>query len=121
MVLCTVADGGAAVVAAGPIAAAAERLCSGGCRDHRAEVDYPPTRLLPGRPLGAAVATGVIWGIWHYPILLMGYNFPVHRLAGPGVFTVSTVMLSIIFGWLLDRSGSIWAPSLGHAALNTVG
>src|SRR5439155_3884462 len=50
---------------------------------------YLQMRLLPGRPLGAAVATGVIWGIWHYPILLMGYNFPVHRLAGLGVFTVS--------------------------------
>jgi hypothetical protein len=24
-------------------------------------------------------------------------------------------------GWLLERSGSIWAPSLGHASLNAVG
>jgi membrane protease YdiL (CAAX protease family) len=82
---------------------------------------YLQVRLLPGRPLSAAVITGVIWGIWHYPIILMGYNFPIHRVAGLGVFTVSTVLISVILGWLLDRSGSVWVPSLGHAALNAIG
>jgi membrane protease YdiL (CAAX protease family) len=82
---------------------------------------YLQPRLFPGRPLAAAMATGVIWGIWHYPILLMAYNFPEQRLAGLIVFPISMVLLSVIFGWLLDRSGSIWAPSLAHAALNSIG
>ncbi len=34
---------------------------------------------------------------------------------------VSTVLLSIIFGWLVLRTGSVWAPSLAHAATNVVG
>jgi membrane protease YdiL (CAAX protease family) len=82
---------------------------------------YLQPRLFPGRPLAAAMATGVIWGIWHYPILLMAYNFPEQRLAGLIVFPISMVLLSVIFGWLLDRSGSTWAPSLAHAALNSIG
>ena len=82
---------------------------------------YLQLRLFPGRPLRAAVATGVIWGLWHLPINLRGYNFPGQPLLGMLVFTVGTVLLSIIFGWLRQRTGSIWAPSLGHAATNAVG
>ncbi len=78
-------------------------------------------RLFPGKPLVAAVATGVIWGIWHLPINIRGYNFPGFPVLGMIVFTVSTVLLSIIFGWLRERTGSIWAPSLAHAATNAVG
>ncbi|HUX12355.1 MAG TPA: CPBP family intramembrane glutamic endopeptidase [Spirochaetia bacterium] len=82
---------------------------------------YLQLRLFPGRPLLSAVATGLIWGLWHLPINIRGYNFPGFPLRGMIVFTVSTVLLSIIFGWLRARSGSIWAPSLAHAATNAVG
>jgi hypothetical protein len=34
---------------------------------------------------------------------------------------VSTILLSIIFGWLRLRTGSVWAPSLAHAATNAIG
>ncbi|MCJ7513436.1 MAG: CPBP family intramembrane metalloprotease [Anaerolineales bacterium] len=82
---------------------------------------YLQLRLYPGKPLRAAAATGVIWGLWHLPINLRGYNFAGQPLAGMMVFTVSTVLLSIIFGWLQQRTGSVWAPSLAHAATNAVG
>ena len=83
---------------------------------------YLQIRLLASRPLLAAVATGLIWGAWHYPLMVFaGYNFPDDRLAGLVVFPVSAVLLSIIFGWLMLRTGSVWAPSLAHAATNVVG
>lgn len=82
---------------------------------------YLQIRLFSERPLLAAVTTGVIWGIWHYPINLRGYNFPEHPILGLLVFPVSTVMLSIIFGWLRLRSGSIWTACLAHAATNSIG
>jgi membrane protease YdiL (CAAX protease family) len=79
-------------------------------------------RLLADRPLLAAVATGLIWGAWHYPLMLFaGYNFPDDPLLGLVVFPVSTVLLSIVFGWLMLRTGSVWAPSLAHSATNVVG
>ena len=37
------------------------------------------------------------------------------------VFTVSAIMLSIIFGWLRIKTGSIWSASLGHSATNAIG
>jgi membrane protease YdiL (CAAX protease family) len=82
---------------------------------------YLQIRLFSSRPLLAAVIAGIIWGIWHYPINIRGYNFPEHPILGLLVFPVSTVMLSIIFGWLRLRTASIWAPSLAHAATNSVG
>jgi membrane protease YdiL (CAAX protease family) len=82
---------------------------------------YLQQRLFPGRPLAAAAVTGVIWGVWHYPVLLMGYQFPEHRIAGLVVFPVSAVLASVIYGWLLARSGSIWVPSLAHASMNLIG
>lgn len=72
-------------------------------------------------PALAAVACGLIWGVWHYPLILAGYQYPDDRLAGLLVFPVSTVFLSILFGWLQARTGSVWAPSLAHAATNAVG
>ena len=82
---------------------------------------YLQVRLLAHRPLLAAVATGCIWALWHLPINLRGYNFPDQPVIGMLVFTVSAVMLSIIFGWLRARTGSIWSASLAHAATNSIG
>jgi membrane protease YdiL (CAAX protease family) len=82
---------------------------------------YLQIRLFADRPLLAAVATGLLWGVWHYPINLRGYNYPGHPILGLVLFPISTTLLSIILGWLRLRTGSIWAPSLAHAATNAVG
>ena len=82
---------------------------------------YLQVRLFANRPVIAAVMTGVIWGLWHLPLNVRGYNFPGHPVLGMAVFTVSTVLLSIIFGWLRLRTRSVWAPSLAHAATNSIG
>jgi uncharacterized protein len=78
-------------------------------------------RLFPGAPALAALVTGLIWGVWHYPLILRGYNYPDHPLRGAALFTVFTVLLSYIFGWFYRRSGSVWCASLAHAATNVVG
>lgn len=82
---------------------------------------YLQLRIFAGKPLAAAVATGFIWSMWHLPLNLRGYNFPDSPLLGVLVFTVSCVFLSIIFGWLMAASGSIWCASLAHASTNAVG
>lgn len=65
------------------------------------------------------VILGVIWGYWHLPIGLMGWNFPNLPILGALVLTpISTVFLGVFLGWLYLRSGSIWVPTFAHAALN---
>jgi membrane protease YdiL (CAAX protease family) len=84
---------------------------------------YLQVRLLSHRPLLAAVVTGLIWGVWHYPFFFLqadnnGANQPILTLL---VFPTSTILLSVIFGWLRQRTGSVWATSLAHAATNYIG
>jgi membrane protease YdiL (CAAX protease family) len=82
---------------------------------------YLQIRLLAERPLMAAISTGLIWGIWHYPLVFIGYERYENKFLGLLIFTVFTVLLSIIFGWLRLKTGSVWAASLAHGATNTIG
>lgn len=82
---------------------------------------YLQLRLFPNQPVLSAVVTGLIWSSWHLPVLVRGYAFPDHPYSGVAVFSVSCVLLSIIFGWLRLQTGSIWSCSLAHAATNGIG
>jgi uncharacterized protein len=82
---------------------------------------YLQLRVARGRPVLAAVVTGLIWGVYHYPVILVGFEGFENRLLGLIVFPVTTILLSIIFGWLRAKTGSVWAPCLAHSATNGVG
>jgi membrane protease YdiL (CAAX protease family) len=63
--------------------------------------------------------TGIIWAVWHYPVILLtGFNYPEHRMAGLALFTLFAVQISIILGWLQQRAGTSWAPGLAHSGIN---
>ncbi len=80
---------------------------------------YLLPRLAPLGGVPAALITGVIWGLWHAPlIVLVGYNYPGHPWLGVGMMVVFTIALSLIFAWLRFRSGSVWPSTLAHAAIN---
>ena len=79
---------------------------------------YLQVRLLAGNPLHAAVATGLIWGVWHTPLILAGGEPTADRLQTLLVFPVFGVYFSIFLGWLRRRTDSVWAASAGHAANN---
>ena len=80
---------------------------------------YLLPRLAPMGGVPAAIMTGVVWGVWHAPlIVLYGYNYRGHPLLGVGMMVVSAVALGMIFAWLRFRSGSVWPSVLAHAAIN---
>lgn len=80
---------------------------------------YLLPRLAPLGGVSAAIITGVIWGLWHTPVIVLdGYNYPGYPWAGVGVMVIFTVALGMIFAWLRFRSGSVWPSVLGHAAYN---
>ncbi len=80
---------------------------------------YLQLRLFAGKPLWAAVVTGLIWGVWHYPMILMGYVFSGNPL-GFLLYPINMIFTSIIYGWLQLRSGSVWSASLAHSVGNTI-
>lgn len=81
--------------------------------------------LLPAlRPLGvwpALLASGAIWGLWHAPVILLGYNFGRTDAIGVLLMVGGCVMWGVFFGWLRLRSASVWPAVVGHGALNAAG
>ena len=70
--------------------------------------------LLNGRLLG-----GVIWGVWHWPLmLLVGYEYGTNYLGAPvlGLFVWCIVCfaLNTLLDWLYEKTGCIWVPSIAH-------
>lgn len=80
---------------------------------------YLQVRLFADKPVWAAVVTGLIWAVWHYPMILMGYLFSGAPL-GLLLYPINMCFTSIIYGWFRLQSGSVWAASLAHATGNTV-
>jgi len=79
---------------------------------------YLQLHLFPSRPLLAAISTGMIWGIWHFPLLLSVPELPLHPYLTLVLFPIGTILYSIVLGSLRVQSGSIWTSSLAHSALN---
>jgi len=70
--------------------------------------------------LKAILLSGFIWGIWHYPlILLFGYDYTYEtRFLGSLVFLLFVIPLGFILSWLRFKTDSVLLPSLGHGAVN---
>lgn len=69
--------------------------------------------------MAAVVITGVIWGIWHMPIIIAGLYLPGTPLWFKlPMFVLQTVSMTAILGILRFRSGSVWPAVLLHASHN---
>lgn len=83
---------------------------------------YLLPKLLPLGGRKTMVLIGVIWGIWHWPVIFMGYeygfSYPGYPWAGPLLFIWVTLGLGIFLGWLTLRAKSIWPAVIAHAAIN---
>ena len=76
-------------------------------------------KLTKRYPLPIALLTiGLIWGFWHAPLILLGYNYPHHPVIGVFLFTVFCVLFGIFLSWLRIRSDSIFPCALAHGAFN---
>ncbi|WP_341945882.1 type II CAAX endopeptidase family protein [Microbacterium sp. LWH11-1.2] len=81
--------------------------------------------LVPAlRPLGTwptLLLSGAIWGVWHSPVILLGYNFGRTDLSGVLLMIGGCVAWGILLGWLRLRSASVWPAVLAHGSLNAAG
>jgi uncharacterized protein len=79
---------------------------------------YLQVRLFAENPWKAAIATGLIWGVWHYPLVLTDREIYGELWIGLLVFPIATTNISIFLGWLRARTGDVWSTSIGHASNN---
>jgi membrane protease YdiL (CAAX protease family) len=85
---------------------------------------YLLPKLTPLGSRSAVVLSGVIWGVWHWPILAMGYNYgfdyPGFPWTGMLAFLAFTVGAGTFLSALTVREGSVWPASIGHGAINAI-
>lgn len=77
---------------------------------YQATSGWKPRRRVP--------FTGVVWGLWHAPLILMGHNYPEHPIAGVGLMVVFCTLLAFLFDWSRVRSGSVWSACVLHGTIN---
>ncbi len=63
--------------------------------------------------------TGIIWSIWHWPLIIFGdYATSDKPWLNVIFFTIAVTTLSFFMGWLRDTSKSSFPAALAHASHN---
>ena len=83
---------------------------------------YPALKNAYGTAKGRLFG-GLIWGIWHFPIMIIaGYEYGKTYLGapvlGPLVFCLFTISFGILLDYVYEKTDCIWFPALMHGALN---
>jgi len=64
---------------------------------------------------------GIIWGFFHLPINLAGYNYQETPILGGLVYmTITCISLGAVFGWFRIKTNSVWPAAVAHAAYNVI-
>lgn len=76
-------------------------------------------KLQPLGQIPALLISGVIWGLWHAPLILLGYNYPF-ATGGWGLVMMCgmCIVLGAFFAWLRTLSDSVWPAAFAHGIFN---
>lgn len=66
----------------------------------------------------ASLFIGAVWGIWHAPLIVQGYNYPQHPVQGVFMMVVFCVLVGAIQLYLRMRMKSTVAAAVAHGTLN---
>ena len=68
----------------------------------------------------AALFIGIVWGIWHFPLILMGHNYPNEPRWGVLLMVVMCILLGIIELYFVLKSKSMVVAAILHGTFNAV-
>lgn len=72
--------------------------------------------------LKASLVIGVLWGIWHVPlVLLVGHNYSIHRGIGLFLMLGVTVSMTPLMVILRLKGRSVLVPAVFHGTINALG
>lgn len=62
---------------------------------------------------------GVLWGLWHIPLIALGYNYgAANALPGVVLFVGFCVVMSLVLGFVVERTRSVWLAAVLHGTFN---
>jgi uncharacterized protein len=68
----------------------------------------------------ANVLIGLAWGLWHAPVILQGYNYPGHALAGIAAMVAFCTGMSFVLTAIRERTGSLLPVAAAHGMFNAL-
>jgi membrane protease YdiL (CAAX protease family) len=66
----------------------------------------------------AAIIIGFVWGIWHAPLILMGWNYPQHPQIGVLMMIIFCILLTPLLLYITIKSKSVIAAAILHGTMN---
>jgi len=63
---------------------------------------------------------GVIWGVYHWPVILMGWNYPGYPLLGLALMVLDCTASGIVLSYAVLKSGSVLLAAFLHAVGNII-
>ena len=68
----------------------------------------------------AALFIGVVWGIWHFPLILMGHNYPNEPQWGVLMMVVFCVLAGALELYFVLKTKSMIVAAIMHGTINAV-
>ena len=68
----------------------------------------------------AALFIGIVWGVWHFPLILMGHNYPNEPRWGVLLMVVMCILLGVIELYFVLKSKSMVVAAIMHGTFNAV-
>lgn len=82
---------------------------------------YMLTRLRVAGFPAPILLSGLVWALWHLPLILSGEYPPVRRsVPSVAVFLLDITAMGCVIAWLRLSSGSLWPCIWAHGAWNAV-
>ncbi|WP_165867392.1 type II CAAX endopeptidase family protein [Paenibacillus pinisoli] len=82
---------------------------------------YMITRMVDARVPKPMLTSGIIWGVWHLPVMILGAYYSGPNLAlSILLFMFSVTSFSYILSRLRLTTGSVWPAIFLHASWNAV-
>lgn len=66
----------------------------------------------------ASFAIGTVWGIWHTPVIVAGYNYPSFPYIGVIAMTIACLSFSPVYTYIVLRAKSVLAAAILHGVFN---
>ncbi len=68
----------------------------------------------------ASIFIGIVWGIWHFPLILLGHNYPQHSVAGVFMMVIFCVLASFVELYFVLKAKSVYPAAIFHGTINAV-
>jgi len=65
-----------------------------------------------------AIVSGIIWAVWHFPLIDLIYGRGENLLLHMGAFTTMIIGVSVILAYYTFKSNSLWPAALYHSVHN---